>query len=102
MTKSLTKVWLGGMKRMLSPAAKRSARDAQRITRDALEAAASAAVSDLSPPRESRVRPRGRMGGRRVTRGEHPMAPRSGASSRISRTAFTCRLAAGVARCRSW
>ena len=55
MTKSLTKVWLGGMKRMLSPAAKRSARDAQRITRDALEAAASAAVSDLSPPRESRV-----------------------------------------------
>ena len=77
MTKSLTKVWLGGMKRMLSPAAKRSARDAQRITRDALEAAASAAVSDLSPPRESRVRPRAAWAAGEWTRGEHPMAPRS-------------------------
>lgn len=103
MTKSLTKVWLGGMKRMLSPAAKRAARDAQRITRDALEAAASPAVSDLSPPRESRVRPRAAAwAAGEWTRGEHPMAPRSGASSRISRTASTCRPAAGVARCRSW
>lgn len=79
MTKSLTKVWLGGMKRMLSPAAKRAARDAQRITRDALEAATSSAVSDLSPPRESRVRPRAAAwAAGEWTRGEHPMAPALG------------------------
>ncbi|MBN3821635.1 esterase, partial [Paraburkholderia sp. Se-20369] len=58
MTKSLTKVWLGGMKRMLSPPAKGVVRDAQRMALDVIEAAASPAVADLSPPpaRESRVR----------------------------------------------
>ncbi|RKU03493.1 esterase [Burkholderia sp. Nafp2/4-1b] len=80
MTKSLTKVWLGGMKRMLSPVAKRAARDAQRIARDTLEAAASPATPpDVSPPRESRVRPRAAAwAAGEWTRGEHPMAPALG------------------------
>jgi poly(hydroxyalkanoate) depolymerase family esterase len=79
MTKSLTKVWLGGMKRMLTPAAKRATRDAQRVARDVLDAAAAPAVHDASPPRESRVRPRAAAwAAGDWTRGEHPMAPALG------------------------
>ncbi|WP_261536088.1 extracellular catalytic domain type 1 short-chain-length polyhydroxyalkanoate depolymerase [Burkholderia multivorans] len=79
MTKSLTKMWLGGMKRVLSPAAKRAARDARRLTRDVLDAAASPAASEVSMPRESRVRPRAAAwAAGEWTRGEHPMAPALG------------------------
>lgn len=81
MTKSLTKVWLGGMKRMLSPSAKRAARDAQRLASGVIEAAGSPAEADLSPQRvrESRVRPRAAAwAAGEWSRGEHPMAPAIG------------------------
>ncbi|MGU7782940.1 extracellular catalytic domain type 1 short-chain-length polyhydroxyalkanoate depolymerase [Burkholderia sp. PU8-34] len=82
MTKSLTKMWVSGMKRMLSPSAKRATRDAQRMTRDVIDAAAaSPAAADLSPSpvRESRVRPRAAAwAAGQWTRGEHPMAPAIG------------------------
>ncbi|KVD84671.1 esterase [Burkholderia stagnalis] len=81
MTKSLTKMWLGGMKRMLSPPAKRATRDAQRVALDVIEAAVSPAIVDLSPPpaRESRVRPRAAAwAAGEWTRAEQPMAPAIG------------------------
>ncbi|MBN3787000.1 PHB depolymerase family esterase [Burkholderia sp. Ac-20353] len=87
MTKSLTKLWLGGVKRMLSPSAKRAARDVERIARDVIDAAASPVSAsspvsaDLSPSpvRESRVRPRAAAwAAGEWTRGEHPMAPAIG------------------------
>ncbi|KVU86020.1 esterase [Burkholderia ubonensis] len=79
MTKSLTKMWLGGIKRMLSPPAKGAARGAQRMALDVIEAAASPAAADLPPVRESRVRPRAAAwAAGEWTRGEHPMAPAIG------------------------
>ncbi|WP_431823132.1 extracellular catalytic domain type 1 short-chain-length polyhydroxyalkanoate depolymerase [Burkholderia sp. F1] len=78
MTKSLTKMWLGGMKRMLSPPAKGAARGAQRMALDVIEAAASPAA-DPPPVRESRVWPRAAAwAAGEWTRGEHPMAPAIG------------------------
>jgi feruloyl esterase len=74
-------MWLGGVKRMLSPPAKRAARDAQRMALDVIEAAASSAEADLSttPVRESRVRPRAAAwAAGEWMRGEHPMAPAIG------------------------
>lgn len=64
---------------MLSPAAQRAARDAQRIARETLEAAAAPIAAELSPVRESRVRPRAAAWATgEWTRGEHPMAPALG------------------------
>ncbi|KUZ83784.1 esterase [Burkholderia ubonensis] len=75
MTKSLTKMWLGGVKRMLSPPAKGAVRDAQRMALDVIEAAAPPVAADSPPVRESRVRPRAAAwAAGEWTRGEHPMA----------------------------
>ncbi|MFA8326125.1 PHB depolymerase family esterase [Burkholderia ubonensis] len=79
MTKSLTKMWLGGVKRMLSPPAKGAVRDAQRMALDVIEAAAPPVAADSPPMRESRVRPRAAAwAAGEWTRGEHPMAPAIG------------------------
>ncbi|KVP24974.1 PHB depolymerase family esterase [Burkholderia ubonensis] len=79
MTKSLTKMWLGGIKRMLSPPAKGAARGAQRMALDVIEAVAPPAAADLPPVRESRVRPRAAAwAAGEWMRGEHPMAPAIG------------------------
>ncbi|KUZ74326.1 esterase [Burkholderia ubonensis] len=79
MTKSLTKMWLGGVKRMLSPPAKGAVRDAQRMALDVIEAAAPPVAADSPPVRESRVRPRAAAwAAGEWTRGEHPMAPAIG------------------------
>ncbi|WP_179400650.1 extracellular catalytic domain type 1 short-chain-length polyhydroxyalkanoate depolymerase [Burkholderia guangdongensis] len=75
MTKSLTKVWLGGVKRMLTSPSKRA-------PRAVIDVAASPAGSDAaSVPtvRESRVRPRAAAwAAGKWTHGEHPMAPAAG------------------------
>ncbi len=85
MTKSLTKMWLSGVRRMLNPQAKRAAHEAQRAALDVIdviEAAASHAEPDLSASpavRESRVRPRAAAwAAGEWTRGEYPMTPAVG------------------------
>ncbi len=71
MTKSLTKLWLGGMKKMLRTPAPRSPAGGASAPRSTPRGADARAPV---PPRESRVRPRAAAwAGGEWSRGEHPL-----------------------------
>ncbi|AOK31406.1 MULTISPECIES: extracellular catalytic domain type 1 short-chain-length polyhydroxyalkanoate depolymerase [Burkholderia] len=79
MTKSLTKLWLGSMKRMLHAQTQPIRESASRSIRRASRAAAAAAKAGAVTPQESRVRPRAAawVNGE-WSRADHPLPPSFG------------------------